>query len=361
MQKDMPSLKESFGAAPRDPFPSGPGDWSGWEGVPGFPVHGGPSKKLRFIGRLLHRELAPRGADEEGGAQPDLLVYRLWLCRQIRAEVFAPTGEGKEKYFPESLPFVIKELNRLVAHQAFVKEKEYGGDGSARLIAEDGNGSELLHILTEEASCRYGSPRWFSSCPDPGDRFFSEYNRNLLFLLDPDGMRTLFHFPTAQVLGEDGFPIRNLPDFMATRPGLAEFLVPFLVSSVDDIVAQDDEWKNTGMLTRVLDLIRGVPVWVDAIEDRHIDAALESAAHAGNIGIFHDLLLVVRTVPKWEETVSVSRLHEVIRNASSSMLSVHCPFSPLSGPFSSDVDEGAVPDEPQETQNVVNFPVFLVG
>jgi hypothetical protein len=98
----------------------------------------------------------------------------------------------------------------------------------ARLIAVLEDGTEVIQLLTEEASLAYGSPRWCTAYRER-ETYYEQYKDNLLVVIAPDGQRWQIHFSSGQWMDASDQNI-DQKEFLRSQRGLATALLPVLVT-----------------------------------------------------------------------------------------------------------------------------------
>ncbi|MDD5586808.1 MAG: hypothetical protein PHY92_07635 [Alphaproteobacteria bacterium] len=98
----------------------------------------------------------------------------------------------------------------------------------AKLIATLDDGTEVIQLLTEEASRAYGSPRWCTAYRER-DTYFEQYKDNLLVVLADDGQRWQIHIASGQWMDASDHQI-DQKEFLRSRLGLATALLPVLIT-----------------------------------------------------------------------------------------------------------------------------------
>lgn len=250
-------------------------DWGKWNELEGFPVNGTWQDKILFIDSKLQdalKSIQHRPNERMyWRTRPDLNKYRGWLLNKVlHHQLAVQNGNAPEGIIlPEDLPkcadslyvyhkhhkeigaqnpeartlqhytslsalsdavkpyeasYPLIDFMRQMAHERFLTE--HGGNGEAKLIGTLKDGTEIIQVLSEEASRAYGSPRWCTAYPNQ-DTYFKDYKDDLLIAIEPDGRRWQFHFRTMQFNDENDRHIKDLTEFLADRPDLAEALLPF--------------------------------------------------------------------------------------------------------------------------------------
>jgi hypothetical protein len=148
--------------------------------------------------------------------------------------------ELREAVKPYEASYPLTDTDRTAAHARFITED--GGNGEALRIATLEDGTEVILVLTEDASRAYGSPRWCTAYRNQ-DTFFEDYKDDLLVVIDPDGERWQFHFRSEQFHDENDYAIEDLPEFLNSRNGLSTALSPYWEKTVKEkIRVAKDRW-----------------------------------------------------------------------------------------------------------------------
>gem|GEM_PF-3199861 len=251
-------------------------DWGLWKEVNEFPNDGTWQEKLLFIDNTLKSSLNPlqHRPNERmfWRTRPDLNKYRGWLLNKVLQHQLAVQSGTNDNslIIPEDLPkladdlylfhkhhktigrrkdknagtlqyykslsalhetiepyeaqYPLNEDDRIKAHDQFIAE--HGGNGEAVKIAELKDGTEVIQVLSEDASRAYGSPRWCTAYREQ-QTYFDHYKDDLLIVIDPDGQRWQFHFRTNQLHDENDRTINDVGGFLSDRPDLSKILVPY--------------------------------------------------------------------------------------------------------------------------------------
>ncbi len=269
-------------------------DWGKWNDAEGFPSAGAWEEKLLFVDKALEKALQPMQHRPNERmfwrTRPDLNKYRGWLLnRTLQHQMAVQNGNSVGHFIlPEDLPKLsddlylfhkhhkaigrkqgadagtlqhyksLAELNEAIspyeasyplanaerseAHSRFIKED--GGNGEAIRVAALYDGTEVIQVLSEDASRAYGSPRWCTAYQNQST-YFEEYKDDLLIVIDPDGQRWQFHFRTNQLHNENDYPIDDIAGFLNDREDLAAILTPYWEKGVKaEIETGKERWHS---------------------------------------------------------------------------------------------------------------------
>lgn len=270
------SLKPEFVRASMNIASKSLNNWGKWNDAEGFPEQGTWEEKLLFVDKALETALQPiqHRPNERmfWRTRPDLNKYRGWLLnRTLQHQMSVQDGNPNGNFIlPEDLPKLaddlylfhkhhkaigrkhgkdagtlqhyksLAELNEAIspyeasyplntversrAHAKFIRED--GGNGDAVRIAALKDGTEVIQVLTEDASRAYGSPRWCTAYQNQ-PTYFDHYKDDLLIVIEPDGQRWQFHFRTNQLHDENDDSIEDISGFLNYREELAAVLTPY--------------------------------------------------------------------------------------------------------------------------------------
>jgi len=98
----------------------------------------------------------------------------------------------------------------------------------AKIIAGLSDGTQVIQLLTEEASRAFGSPRWCTAYRKKATEF-EKYKDNLLVVLEPEGQRWQIHFRTNQI--NDAKDVAyDLSKLLTEHKGLSRVLAPYYLA-----------------------------------------------------------------------------------------------------------------------------------